>query len=380
MHLAAAASSSPQLLLLLTPLFILVSTTAVTSSCTAMALSAEWIDVTPSSQTITPRRSGHTAFTVSGGPAAGAENKNIPFVFGGYVEVDDNTSTTPAPKKNRYVVNDLWQFESSSHQWDLVATTGDIPGPRLCSAAAAVKNNNKAYLFGGWDPQDQGTGGVILDTVHELDIAARKWTELVFCRMPDGPTSRHVAVALPSTNKILVHTHRCTGYVLLFDCDAHTFTKQTTTGKCPSSRGLHAATTVNDRTICIFGGAAQDQTMSNEAFLLDTQTWQWTRIQVNGSEDGPCPRAGPCIACHNQRHVLLFGGAQATEAGLHPKGDVWSLDVQSHKWTRLLETGPPARNAASLSLISHNEFLLAGGWAPFRETYDDCFVLKVSDE
>ena len=56
---------------------------------------------------------------------------------------------------------------------------------------------------------------------------------------------------------------------------------------------------------------------------------------------------------------------------------------------------PPPRNAATMSEIEHVEeafpegdppaegeqrrcFLLQGGWAPFRRTWSDCYVLAVS--
>lgn len=56
------------------------------------------------------------------------------------------------------------------------------------------------------------------------------------------------------------------------------------------------------------------------------------------------------------------------------------------RWELLEARGamPPARNAATLDVVSEDgegtkEFLLAGGWAPFVETYNDNFVLKVSE-
>jgi Galactose oxidase, central domain len=258
--------------------------------------------------------------------------------------------------------------------------------------------SHKAYMFGGWDPENAGTGGVILDTVHELDIASATWTELA-CRMPDGPTSRHVAVALPrqhgndddATNRILLHTHRCLNYVWLFDPATQTFARQATTGPCPSARGLHAAVLINDETICLFGGAAQDQAMSNETFLLDLTTWTWTKLFAT-ADHGPTPRAGASLVRWDSDCVLLFGGAEATATGLKPRADVWALSLLQEpiQWNLLIhddESGndtttivPPPRNAATLTPIGPNELLLTGGWAPFRETWDDCYVLHVSHD
>jgi hypothetical protein len=336
------------------------------------SLTAEWIQLQPS-QRIAPRRSGHAAFVVD----------KSPFVFGGYVEEDTKDAES---MPNRYVVNDLWKWNNNK-EWISVEATGDIPGPRLVTAMASVQD--KAYMFGGWDPESAGDGGAILDTVHELDLSngGASWKKLDVT-MPGGPTSRHVAVTIPSTGTILIHTHRCKDFVLLFDPATGEFREQPTTGSCPSSRGLHAAAMMDETTVCIFGGAAKDQSMSNESFLLDTDTWNWTKIIPSG--DVPSARAGPCLCSgtsNSNKCVVLFGGAEANETGLKPRADVWALSMESQEWTLLVDDkdGPPPRNAATLTEIdlagqSGKGFLLTGGWAPFVQTWDDCYLLRFNDE
>jgi len=398
----------------------LLTTAAACTGATTLALTAEWIQLHPT-QTVTPRRSGHAAFVH-------VKNEDdtttrTPYVFGGYVEVDaaaDSNSNESSsqqqqqqqqqqPQYQRYVVNDLWKWSNddpNKQGWTKVDDCrGDLPGPRLATAMAVCQQNNKAYLLGGWDPQTAGTGGVILDTVHELDLLSERmptWRQLAVT-IPDGPTSRHVAVALHNNNnnQILLHNHRCVDCVWLLDPATETFAKQPTTGPCPSPRGLHGACLLlsnNSNKLLVFGGAAQDQTMSNEAFVLDTDTWEWSRIEAAaaaGSNDGPTPRASPCVVAVSETVVVVFGGAEYSETmgGLKPRADVWALDVEKKKWTCLLKDdapgSPPPRNAATLTEIASDDddddddddgcrsFLLTGGWAPFRETWDDCYVLKV---
>jgi hypothetical protein len=340
------------------------------------SLTAEWTQLKPS-QRVAPRRSGHAAFVVD----------KIPHIFGGYVEKDAKDADS---MPTRYVVNDLWKWNNNNNEWMPLDATGDIPGPRLVTAMAAIQD--KVYMFGGWDPEFAGTGGVILDTVHELDLSnangGASWKKLA-TTMPGGPTSRHVAVTIPSTGTILIHTFRCDNFVLLFDPVTGAFRQQPTKGPCPSSRGLHAATVVNATTVCIFGGAGQDQSMSNESFLLDTDTYKWTKLMPSG--DCPSPRAGPCLCSVNDSNgnncVLLFGGAEVSETGLNPRADVWSLSLDKQEWTLLMDDkdGPPPRNAATLTEIdltdqSGQGFILTGGWAPFRQTWDDCYMLRIHDE
>ena len=330
----------------------------------AYSWKAQWC-VREAASNLQPRRSGHVAFHMD----------SCPFVFGGYVEDDENNNN------QRYVTNDLWKWKNE--QWQKVDAIGDIPRARLV-ATASVLSNNKCYLLGGWDPETPGTGGVILDTVHCFE--AGTWSRLAVT-MPDGPTSRHVAVALSDQRTILVHTHRCHDYVLLLDSETESFRKQETTGRCPSPRGLHAATRLNHHQVLFFGGAVQSGTMSEEAFVLDTTTWKWTALQARG----PTARAGACLVRVDDHTALLFGGAEAASAGLRPRGDVWLLDTHQDRWELLVgddeentdQTRPPPRNAATLSLLEGGSddtktFLLTGGWHPFVKTHDDCFMLKLT--
>ena len=327
-------------------------------------LQAEWIQI-KDAPLILPKRSGHVAFTTNDGRL---------LVFGGYIEEGD--------EKRRAVTNDLWEWKNQG--WTSVEQSGEIPGPRLVSAIGLVADT--PYLLGGWDPQDQGTGGVILDTVHKLDPNTNDWTLLKGVALPGGPASRHVCLSLPN-NLLLFHTHRCTDHVYLFDGDG--FTKQSTTGVAPSSRGLHSATMLSDTHALIFAGAAQDGNMSNECFVLDTNTWKWNRVEIEKGSPIPSPRASPCLCQYSNHCAIAFGGASRGPAGLHPEGDVWALHLdasyQTGVWVLLSSQGPPPRNAATMNLVSvlengTKEYLLQGGWAPFVETYSDCFILRINEK
>jgi N-acetylneuraminic acid mutarotase len=309
-----------------------------------------------------------------------------PYIFGGYVEVD-SSDNEQEQSKERYVVNDLWRW-AEKKGWECVTTTGSTPTTRLVGATAV--SDNRMFLLGGWNPQADSPENMFLDTVHCLDLDTMEWS-LCDTVLPDGPSSRHVALTLPATKEILLHNHRCEDFVWLFDPVKKQFRKQPTSGPYPSSRGLHAATTVNETHVVLFGGAAQDQTMSNEAFLLNTVTWEWTLLDTSltSSASAPSPRAAPCLCCLDQDTVLLFGGAERNdESGvLTPLSDVWALFLGKSQWKLLTNdvNGPPPRNAATLQEISTEpregkRFLLTGGWHPFVQTWDDCYVLRVEKE
>lgn len=353
-----------------------------------MALHAEWHihqEPVPPLSRISPRRSGHAA----------AIYQNLPYVFGGYAEEEEDNSSG----YRRYALNDLWRYRPNNDGtccgWEPVVVQGDIPGPRLVTAMASLSLSNHdddktmteyLYILGGWDPQIPGTGGIILDDVYRFHHHGKsnEWEKLDVT-LPDGPASRHVAVSIPipkndnnnngkqQHSRILLHNHRCQDFVWLFD--GTSFQKQVTTGPCPSPRGLHAASAYGTN-LFLYGGAAQDQTMSNECFLLDTHTWEWKTLRP-----GPSPRASPAMARY-QQYILVFGGAEmTTSGGLNPKADLWAFNMETMEWIRLLEDGPPPRNAATLSEIDpqRGTFVLTGGWAPFQQTWDDCYILTVSE-
>lgn len=312
---------------------------------------------------IWPPRSGHTAAT---------DEQGRVWLFGGYIEEDGAT---------RRVINDLWCLDPVDG-WLLIqgeARSASRPGPRLC--AASCFSNGKLYVFAGWDPEQPGTGGSILEDVWCLDVESLVWMHLG--GMPRGPVSRHVAVSLPNGD-IVVHTFRCLDSVLLFRDDK--WIVQPTTGVAPSSRGLHSAAAVGTEVV-IFGGADKSGQMRADAFGLDTGTWTWRSID---SDTGPTPRAGSCASSlGDDVFVMCCGAERDPETGdLVPRADVWTLHTSTGAWTNVIDdTGPSfrRRNAATLSGpllntavdVPTSTFALHGGWHPFRETFDDTIYFDI---
>ena len=439
----------------MTPIRATATTARTTSSLTMTKreYSAEWIDLlSPGSYSssspklpsrIDPPRSGGVAF-------ATPDNSRV-FAFGGYAEV----AGAPGSMPERYAVNDLWRFlpHSDESDWGWTKHENDgggyVPPSRLATALAVLPNDEsggpaRAVLLGGWDPQTPGTGGIILDDVSVLDMNALEWSRCVagdragddgggLLAIPGGPTSRHVAVRLsmPRTgggaggareDVVCLHNHRCDDHVLRLSTaigggGGHPAPRargdpRATAGDAPSSRGLHCAASMRRSTaMAVFGGAARDGTMSNEAFVLDAESWTWTKLDTGDNDAVPAPRAGACLCPLDEDSVILFGGATPGDGGLVGLNDVWVLnvDLESGKgvWRCLIphrdsDDGdgtlrPPGRNAATLNAIDVSKllpngilwksespaegckyYLLSGGWYPFRKTYNDVFLLRIS--
>ena len=386
-----------------TPLPSATSTSSMQLQSAKKNYSAEWIDL------LSPKSYSSTSSISSPGviepPRSGAVSFSTPnndklFTFAGYAEI---ASTSPNVPPERFVVNDLWKFtpyqeESSAWGWTKVVPNNNevgayIPGPRLATAGAVLHTDDNdsssfAVLLGGWDPQVPGTGGIILEDVSMLDLDSLQWSKCTTenekeSTVPGGPTSRHVAVPLSikndsgSVDNVCLHNHRCEDHVLIMSTDGDNgkhgkWKQQPTTGDAPSSRGLHCAAplaTASDKTskaMVIFGGAAQEGIMSNEAFALDTNTWKWVKIDCSADgDDIPSPRAGAQLCQLDENSVLLFGGATPGDGGLLGLNDVWILHIDlvngKGKWECLVSNGdddageevcrPPGRNAHTLSAI-----------------------------
>ncbi|KAL7473790.1 hypothetical protein ACHAXS_014387 [Conticribra weissflogii] len=429
--------------------------------------SAEWINLlspdtySPSSSGSAPSFPGQISPPRSGGVAFSTNNDdggcNL-LSFAGYAEIPPTGVNAPP---ERFVVNDLWQFtpyqdDSTPWGWTEVKSPlskeNYVPGPRLATALAVFPptgENTLAVLLGGWDPQIPGTGGVILEDVSVLNVDTMGWSKPISLEengreatIPGGPTSRHVALPIHicdaegvEKDMILLHNHRCQNFVQLLSIDTNeksnenfkaNWTTQSTKGECPSSRGLHCAaqivssTSKSTKGVVIFGGAAKDGNMSNEAFFLDVSSWTWTKLDCAGKSDNddshendgegtvggmPSPRAGACLCPLDENSVLLFGGAEPSEGGLRGLNDVWVLQVDFEngkgQWECLVpsesqsqsNSRPSGRNAATLTRIDpkgllpeclwkksldDSFYILQGGWYPFRHTYNDVFLLRVS--
>ena len=343
------------------------------------------------------------------GPTA-ASDEGISYLFGGYAEPASD-SMPPA----RDVVNDMLKYENG--EWTQLQAPekndANQPSGRLCSASAIM--DGELLMFGGtllsasfphtpymltpmrvlagWDPQTAGTGGVILDDVWAFSLESQRWSK-VPASMPGGPTSRHVACAVGDA--LVVHTFRCTDSVLVWDAQARALVEQKTSGVAPSSRGLHVAAAADDHTLVVFGGAAKDGSMCNDAFALDTRSWEWRPLATGGGgflsrilgDSRPSPRAGACAATlpGAGRGIIVCCGAESTGTGLNPRADVWALTLDGDEgtWVQLLAddapNAPPARNAATLTPMGSGELLLHGGWRPFVQTFGDSHILKVHSE
>ena len=265
--------------------------------------------------------------------------------------------------------NELWAYEGD--EWRQLATAGEGPGPRMYAASAVL--GRSLYLFGGWDPEAPGSGGSFKDEVWALDLYSMEWSKRE--PMPCGPTSRHTACTVG--DQIIIHTFRG-----IYVCDGGALREQPTSGDAPDGLSMCVAAALGDNTLLVVGGATREQAMSADARVLDTRTWEWTKLTPAGA--APSPRASACAASLGDGAAVVFGGAGLGGQGYDGGGglvampETWTVHVDGGKaqWAQIeTDDTPPPRVAASLSPLPAGGFLLAGGWDPqTKETHAEPYV------
>ena len=241
-----------------------------------------------------------------------------------------------------------------------------------------------------------GSGGTFLDETWRLDLVSLRWKLSDKDKLPCGPVSRHAACTVGG-NKLVMHTFRGV-FVKTLDTGGResSWTEQPTTGEGPEGLSMCAMTPLTDNSLLVYGGSTKTQELSEDAFVLNTETWEWTKLSGN-NDSRPQARASPCAAQCGENQCIIFGGAclggggYEGGAGLQAQHDTWLLTVVDGTkavWERVAVTnddrncGPKARLAATLSALPSSSsvgdsggFLLSGGWDPKGGTFDDVWVL-----
>ncbi len=311
----------------------------------------------------------------SGQSTANLESDGRVLLFGGLTGSAGSAAT-----------DKLWAYEDGG--WQELTTEGG-PGPRMYAASAAL--GRSFFVFGGWDPEEPGSGGTFKDDVWKLDVDSLRWERVG--AMPCGPVSRHAACTVGDT--IVVHTFRST----LVCGEDGALREVATSGDAPDSLSMCAVAPLGSDGMLLFGGATKNQAMSQDAYVLDTATWAWRRLRASGDAP-PTPRAGACAAPIDGSTVAVFGGGGIGENGYDGgKGlcgfdDTFVLRVDGdeavwHAVGSADEDKPPPRTVASLSALpcdvhgkdcddACGKLLLQGGWNPVtKETYDEPWVLQL---
>lgn len=222
---------------------------------------------------------------------------------------------------------DLATYDPYSRTWTNVAKTsvkGAFPPSRTNHASAAVGKN--MYIFGGNNNNEAGQYQV-LDDLNMLDTHTMTWS------------------------------------------------RPTTTGQAPCARSGHTLTAIGKK-LYLFGGGVWNEREGwvhkfNDLYVLDTETMNWTKPTCQGTIDTSTFPISFAVG----RFLFVFGGGSKP---LHSvTNDLYMLDTATLQWTQPPSEGtkPQPRDMGTASAVGDNVYFL-GGYAGGAVDFFDKMVVS----
>ena len=207
------------------------------------------------------------------------------------------------------------------------------PTARMYHATAVL--GHMMYVFGGYDPVTHQ----VLTDIWTLSLKTNKWSK-DNTWLPNAGMMNHVACPISTTEIVLWDTTTQGGTVYVYDMEGPTpeIRRQVTTGTRPPP-GLHSCGSCGlprlqqskngyDRqnsamrealqleihrkvhtNLLVFGGAmgTTNKVFSAETYLLDTQSWIWTKLQSNTNNNNANRNT------NTDEHSLLYGSTPVSQ-------------------------------------------------------------------
>eukprot|EP00931_Biecheleriopsis_adriatica_P020781 TRINITY_DN13787_c0_g1_i5.p1 TRINITY_DN13787_c0_g1~~TRINITY_DN13787_c0_g1_i5.p1 ORF type:complete len:835 (-),score=136.92 TRINITY_DN13787_c0_g1_i5:87-2591(-) len=157
------------------------------------------------------------------------------------------------------------------------------------------------------------------------------------------------------------------------------YVKEPQNGDAPSPRFGHTTTFVGDDRVVLFGGATGDSgryTITADAFMLNTSTNTWSRIQAEGNL--PFARAAHAAACVDHSQMVVYGGA--TGGGGLSSDELFLLDIRNEERSQwmsvpVLGTSPGRRYGHTMTF--NKPLLIVFGGNNGQQAESDIWVLDV---
>ena len=244
--------------------------------------------------------------------------------------------------------NDTWTFDGSANLWNRKFPAVS-PGYRTGAAMCYDRDAGVMILIGGesYAPVSQGT--------WTYDVLENTWVNLQPIISP--PEGRGYAMAYDTDKHmaVLFGTGDSSNGTWTYDLTSNTWSDRTKS-MAPSTRyGTKMVYDESARRMVLFGGWWNGPNFMNDTWLLDTNTFNWTRVSPAVS---PSPRFLHSMAYDSSREVtLLFGGW-----GGNVFGDTWAYDAATNSWVNLTPAASPSiRGGAGMYYDSNMQMMVLFG-------------------
>jgi len=234
---------------------------------------------------------------------------------------------------------DTWLFEPGAG-WSKVEGSG--PSKRSRYGAALDPTGGRVLFFGGrMRPEDESGDYTLFNDLWSFDMNAKTWT-----RLDKGngtaPTGRYYPSTLWDDAKQTLYMWggaTNAGWQVISPSDelwswteSAGWQLESTTGNAPSTRVFFAYTHDTTRnSLVVFAGQVGDfqSNAYNDLYSLDLDTFKWTRLH-GGNNAAPSTRMNSALIYDaDADQYLMFGGHTDIGDG----NDLWSFDPDTEEWS-----------------------------------------------
>ncbi len=282
-----------------------------------------------------PTPSPRSSFALASDPVLG-----LAVLFGGQTNATTGAST-----------NDTWVFDFGDDRWTNV-TESVAPGPRQSAAFSIAPDQGLGVLYGGWDPDFEGTGQVTYSDTWEFNLSSDAWTRL----SPGGDRPPAVYGSSltwdPVAEQFLMFggCYPCSSGVWEFDLTSADWTSLATGGTAPGPRmeSAWAYDPALDADV-LFGGT-DGSSIAGDTYLFFAGAALWT---LESALPAPSPRYGQAATWLNvtDNETLLMTGGLGQSG---PVNETWRLASTASLSVSVV-------NATSLAELAGASVALDGG-------------------
>jgi hypothetical protein len=304
-----------------------------------------------------------TETVVPGGPSDRAEHSACIDAAGVFMAGLGQRATLPS--------RDIWRIDTTAPAggWANL-DQNDIPRGLTFAYSALDASNNRMISFGGVVDMRP------VDGVHALDLnsAAGTWQRLN--PTGPGPSPRFAGSMVYDDGglypRMILFGGRQSHYSadstdevwelnLTPGAEAWTLLTTSFSGSTnnPGRRSWHPAILDDSRRMIVYGGAGLYDSRQDSTFALDVDTLVWTRLATAG----PTPPARVFHGANydnlgGRNRMVVFGGYNTFAFD-----DTWELDLNTHTWTLLSNTGiPPIQVHSQVLDPLKGRIVVFGGW------------------
>jgi len=244
---------------------------------------------------------------------------------------------------------------------------GNIPSPRC--GAGYISIGKKLYIFGGYTHIPDN---VYFDDHFVFDLETMNVSKLEIRGVQCGSTCGSCLFVLGKCI-YLVNGYSQSGYRSdIFCLDTETMEGSTIDqkGEIPPS-SISSSSVFLNGFLLIFGGEYEEGDPSNELYVLDTNTWTWSKPKVSG--EIPEPRFSSSMILVNDLIYIING-----KSSLACFSDVYTLNYRTFEFKKLNVNGdiPDRSYGQTLARVDDKILLFGGSQGTFGPYFSGAFLFN----